>query len=133
LIGVSIFERLHAIVDVDRDGSCHAGNAAADHQDHAELAESVRKAENARGDDPANRERQQNLAEGAPPAGTQYSRGIEQPFINALKRAEQRLHGERQDTTDATTSPVKVNASVCPNSLIQIFPNGPCEPMAISK
>src|SRR5439155_27348479 len=45
VIGGSVIACLHLVVDVDRDGTRHAWNVAAYHQDDAELAECVCEAE----------------------------------------------------------------------------------------
>ena len=51
-------ERLHAVVDRDRDRLRLAGNAAADHQHDAELAERVRERQHRGGDEARPCERQ---------------------------------------------------------------------------
>src|SRR5690606_37409609 len=91
-----VVESLHVIVDRDRQYPRLAGNVAADHEHHAELADRVRKGQHDRRDDPGARERQRHAEEPDDRPGAQRCRDLERPRADRRERGLQRLDRERE-------------------------------------
>src|SRR5437660_734120 len=91
-----VVERLYAVVDVDGDRAGDAREIATDHEDDAEFAECVRKAEDQRGKNAGPGKRQDDASEGARAIRAEDSGGVEQAAIERFKGSDERLHGERK-------------------------------------
>src|SRR5215469_5719392 len=95
-VGIRVLEGLNLVIDSDGDGARDARNVATDHQHHSEFAERMSKAEDQRGDQAGNRERQRNLAEDAPASGSESCGSVKEACVHGFKRCDQRLYGKRQ-------------------------------------
>src|SRR5205823_3124014 len=94
--GPGIVERLHLIVNIDRDGARFALDVASNHEHHAELPERMRKAQHYAGDEACCRERNDQMKEGLELRGPEGPGGFDQSAIDLLKSCSERLHGKRQ-------------------------------------
>src|ERR1700730_14220209 len=89
-----VVERLNAVVNVDGDRACDSGKVAANHEDDAELAERVCKAEHQRREHAGPGKRKEHAEESARAIRAEDGGGVEQAAIERLKGSDERLHGE---------------------------------------
>ena len=92
----AVVERLHVVVERDREHLGLARDIAADHQHHAELAHGVREAEHHGGDESRAGERHHHREESIPRRRRAAWLRLHRPLADALERGLQRLHHEGQ-------------------------------------
>jgi hypothetical protein len=93
-MGGVVLERFDVVVDGHRQHLCLARDVAADHQDHAELAHRMGKAEDARGHESRPGKRHDHGEEGIPGTGTQRRGSFQRLLADGLEGLLQRLHDE---------------------------------------
>ena len=91
---------LHLIVERDGERARGARKIAANHQDDAELANGVGKAEHRGGEQRSARERENDAPHSVPATAAERGGGVEHGAIDRGKAGGQRLHGKRQAVDD---------------------------------
>src|SRR5665213_994229 len=95
-VGGCVVEVLHLVIERDGEGAGGAWNVAAQHQHHAELADSVGEGEDGGGDEGRLCERERDGAKDAQWGSTQCRSNLAQRRIDGAKARDQRLHRKRE-------------------------------------
>src|SRR6202034_1725294 len=93
---------LYLVVNSDGERAGSARDVATDHENDAELADSVRKAQSRRRHHRVGGKREQNRSEGAETAGTKEPGLFDERFVDGTKPCGERLHRERQAIDDGS-------------------------------
>ena len=94
--GSGIVERLHLIVNIDRDRPRLSVDVASHHQHDTELPQRMGKAQHRAGDEACRRQRNNEMEEGRELRHPERPGGFDQPAIDLIKGCGERLHGKRQ-------------------------------------
>src|SRR5216684_6160485 len=95
-VSCAVFQGLHVIVNVDRDGARYARQISAHHQHHTKFSQGVRETQHRRRHHSGKRQRQDHSPKRSQATRTQHGRSVQQFSIDALKRSDQRLHRKRK-------------------------------------
>ena len=98
--GGGVVEVFHLVVEHDGKRARGAGNVAAEHEDDAELADGVKKAEHNGGEKRAASERNKNARDKAHGTCAEKARGVDQSGVDGGEAGDERLHGEGQAVDD---------------------------------
>ena len=93
---------LDLVVDGDGESACGAGDVAANHENHAELADGVGETKCRGRDHRMDGERQKYAGQNAESARSQEAALLDECCVDGAKSSRQGLHGERKAIEDGT-------------------------------
>src|ERR1051326_6207797 len=93
---LGIIQSLHLIIDIDRQRSSDSGNISTDHKDHAELSQSMGKAQNSAGQHTCPRQRNDHPKKSFYIGNTEHPGSLNVLSLNASECCRDRLNREGQ-------------------------------------